>query len=334
LNRYLGYIIALLGAVLVIAGAISLSSTRSKESLLGTSGSALPAQKKSSSKMTETEAALSVSSNRIKHVNVFCNKNLTRELESINSKLSIVAADLSTLCAAFKQPPAKNQSGRVASQQEKLERLEGQLTIVLTDIASLKKNMRDDSSDLAKVESRLEAGYRDHANQLQAQRSILKQLENQAVAIASQTQAISGKLERHLNNHAGSKSHHPTPSDNCAEVQDSIDLRFDSNSADLSLAAQAKLDAIVPYFCRCRDLQLRVEGHTDAIGSEAYNLILSWQRIQTVSDYLIKRGLSANRLFRDSLGEFKPMASNATPEGRALNRRVTLFVVRTGAGYD
>lgn len=69
-------------------------------------------------------------------------------------------------------------------------------------------------------------------------------------------------------------------------------------------------------------IKIKVQGHTDSIGSEQYNLDLSPKRADAVRDYLIKRGVGADRLIAKGLGESVPIATNDTPEGRAENRRV------------
>ena len=67
-------------------------------------------------------------------------------------------------------------------------------------------------------------------------------------------------------------------------------------------------------------------GHTDSIGSEAYNLALSERRAQTVVNYLEQRGVSPSIIRAQGLGKSSPVASNATPAGRAQNRRVEITV--------
>jgi len=73
-----------------------------------------------------------------------------------------------------------------------------------------------------------------------------------------------------------------------------------------------------------------IEGHTDSIGSDAYNLKLSDRRAKAVYDYLTSRGVDPARLSSIGHGESKPIADNATDEGRQLNRRVML--IRTDSG--
>ena len=71
---------------------------------------------------------------------------------------------------------------------------------------------------------------------------------------------------------------------------------------------------------------VHVVGHTDSVGSEAYNQRLSEQRAQSVVDYLVSTGVPRERLRAEGRGEMEPRDSNATEAGRQLNRRVELFV--------
>lgn len=65
-------------------------------------------------------------------------------------------------------------------------------------------------------------------------------------------------------------------------------------------------------------------GHTDSVGTDAYNLKLSMRRAESVKSYLVSKGISAKRIKVEGFGEANPVASNATADGRAQNRRVEL----------
>ena len=70
-------------------------------------------------------------------------------------------------------------------------------------------------------------------------------------------------------------------------------------------------------------------GHTDSIGSDAYNQKLSIRRAEAVKAYLISKGIESNRVYTEGKGEKQPAASNSTAAGRAKNRRVEIEVVGT-----
>ena len=73
-----------------------------------------------------------------------------------------------------------------------------------------------------------------------------------------------------------------------------------------------------------RALVVVVEGHTDSIGSDAYNMKLSQRRAATVRDYMVENGISPSRIKTEAFGKTKPIASNKTAAGRAQNRRVDI----------
>lgn len=102
---------------------------------------------------------------------------------------------------------------------------------------------------------------------------------------------------------------------------------FDFNSAALKPEGMAKLDAAAAVMAENPSLIVGVEGHTDAVGSDAYNQGLSERRAQSAVSYLVSKGVDASRLQPTGYGESKPVATNDTAEGRAQNRRVDLVVV-------
>ena len=101
-------------------------------------------------------------------------------------------------------------------------------------------------------------------------------------------------------------------------------LLFDFNKADIKPQYYKNLDEVIKVLKANPGLKVEIQGHTDNIGSAAYNMKLSLRRAQAVANYLIKHGISPSRLKVKGYGFTRPVASNDTPEGRALNRRVQL----------
>ena len=107
------------------------------------------------------------------------------------------------------------------------------------------------------------------------------------------------------------------------------DTYFDFDRATLKPEGRQKLDELVS---RIASMQLEVviaTGHTDRTGTGSYNQKLSERRALRVKSYLVEKGLPADRIFTDGKGERQPVASNATREGRARNRRVDVELVGT-----
>ncbi|MEN6473850.1 MAG: OmpA family protein [Syntrophaceae bacterium] len=103
---------------------------------------------------------------------------------------------------------------------------------------------------------------------------------------------------------------------------------FAFNKATLLPAARARLDKVADVLLTTPERKLTIEGHTDSKGSESYNLDLSQRRADTVRAYLVQRGYPADRIQAQGLGEGHPIADNASPEGRANNRRVEIIIER------
>jgi len=101
-------------------------------------------------------------------------------------------------------------------------------------------------------------------------------------------------------------------------------VEFDFDKATLRPEAAAILDKTAASLEHWANANIEVAGHTDSIGSDEYNMKLSQQRAETVRDYLISKGIAADRLTAKGYGETNPVADNATEEGRFKNRRVEL----------
>jgi OOP family OmpA-OmpF porin len=103
-------------------------------------------------------------------------------------------------------------------------------------------------------------------------------------------------------------------------------LLFDFGKADIKPIYHQFLDNVVRVLKKNPEMLIEIQGHTDSIGSAAFNMTLSVKRAQAVADYLTSHGIDANRLTVTGFGETRPVASNDTEEGRAQNRRVQLKV--------
>ena len=101
---------------------------------------------------------------------------------------------------------------------------------------------------------------------------------------------------------------------------------FSSGRSTLLSNARPKLDEVAAALQKSDAEKFVVEGHTDSIGSEATNEELSYRRAGTVRDYLIERGVPAEKIKAIGYGKSRPVADNATAEGRANNRRVEIVI--------
>ncbi len=106
-----------------------------------------------------------------------------------------------------------------------------------------------------------------------------------------------------------------------------VGVNFENNSAKLVSQSLAMLDAVAADLVKYPSLKVEVQGHTDSVGSDAYNLKLSQGRADSVRDYLVARGVAVAQLAARGYGESRPVADNTTAEGRAQNRRVAMDVL-------
>ena len=121
----------------------------------------------------------------------------------------------------------------------------------------------------------------------------------------------------------------PKPKPVAEKVTFATDVLFDFDKSVVKPEGKAKLDDLA---AKIRGVNLEVViaiGHTDSIGSDAYNQQLSVRRAESVKAYLVSKAIEANRVYTEGKGEKQPVADNKTREGRAKNRRVELEVIGT-----
>ncbi len=112
------------------------------------------------------------------------------------------------------------------------------------------------------------------------------------------------------------------------------DVLFDFGKATLKPGARERLAKVAGIILAYPDLRLEIDGHTDNIGSDQYNQLLSEKRAQVVRDYLAQQGVAPANIVARGFGKSAPIASNATAAGRQLNRRVELVVSGMAIGLN
>lgn len=113
---------------------------------------------------------------------------------------------------------------------------------------------------------------------------------------------------------------------NLLEVTFKGDVTFDTNSTVVKPGLYAEIDRVAGVLSRYPTTLIRVEGHTDSIGTDQYNMDLSFRRANSVRDLLAQRGVASDRIQTVGYGETMPVATNATEAGRQLNRRVEIKI--------
>lgn len=109
------------------------------------------------------------------------------------------------------------------------------------------------------------------------------------------------------------------------------DTLYDFDKATLKPEGMATLDKIARDLSKIKLEVIIAVGNTDSVGTDAYNMALGQRRAQSVKAYLVSKGVDGSRIYTESKGKSNPVASNATAEGRAKNRRTDIEVVGTAA---
>jgi outer membrane protein OmpA-like peptidoglycan-associated protein/outer membrane protein W len=121
---------------------------------------------------------------------------------------------------------------------------------------------------------------------------------------------------------------------NCRIIQQTVVVRavdFEFNSARLTAPAQQTLDEVATALAAQPDLRIEIQGYTDSVGADAYNLRLSQRRADAVKFYLVSKGANGSALSARGYGKANPLVSNDTAENRAKNRRVAFEVTNAPA---
>lgn len=115
-------------------------------------------------------------------------------------------------------------------------------------------------------------------------------------------------------------------SDNRLKLDVPSDVSFDVGRADIKANFRPILDRFAQSLAANPVTTVTIVGHTDSTGSDAVNNPLSYNRADSVRNYLVVRGVNAGRIAVEGRGSHEPVANNATAQGRAMNRRVEIFV--------
>jgi len=107
-----------------------------------------------------------------------------------------------------------------------------------------------------------------------------------------------------------------------------LTINFDFNKSQITEADKTQLEKAKEFLKKYPKAKIRLEGYTDSVGTEKYNLGLSKRRAAATKKYFAKEaGVAAKRISTVGYGESNPIASNKTPEGRAMNRRVEILIL-------
>ena len=103
---------------------------------------------------------------------------------------------------------------------------------------------------------------------------------------------------------------------------------FDFNKYEVKNKVKGSLNTLAKALEENPDIRIKIDGYTDFIGSEGYNLELSVKRAKSIRNYLVDRGVKSSNISIEGYGKQNPIANNATAAGRAKNRRVEFIISR------
>ncbi|MDJ1468533.1 OmpA family protein [Xanthocytophaga flava] len=127
---------------------------------------------------------------------------------------------------------------------------------------------------------------------------------------------------------SNTKQTNPSQPTEAEETVSLNDLFFDTNKFALRKESISELDQLVKMLKENPTMAIKIQGHTDNVGNDTYNMALSQNRAKSVVKYLTSKGISTNRLSSQGYGESKPVADNTTKDGRQQNRRVEFVIIK------
>ncbi|MDR1679794.1 MAG: OmpA family protein [Prevotellaceae bacterium] len=212
--------------------------------------------------------------------------------------LPVVAlALLASSCAS--KGDLNKMNGEVAANKQALDRIQYELARQAEDIKALQARGENDSIDGVAIKD-IVIGQQYQLEQL-----------NKLLTTARKD------LYRHINEQGGMMGSDSTAAVACC---------FATGSTTLSKPAVAALDSLANSLKANASWSVQLVGHTDNVGGAAFNKTLSEKRAAAVKNYLVKKGIDAKRIHTKGVGFGKPHVCNDTPEGKAKNRRVDVFV--------
>ena len=240
----------------------------------------------------------------------------TRDLAYVAERKANLAEALAAIASAQGTTAQANKDFQ-ATQGDIMKQTKQDLDLTRTDLAASERSGEITADELSvEQQARLNADKRSTDAQATAaeQLSVEQQARLDAEKRATDAQAALVKLAAVREENRG------------LVITLSGSVLFASNKATLLPAAQARLNQVAEALMATKERRLIVEGHTDSQGTADYNLDLSQRRAEAVRAYLITRDYPADRIQAHGIGKVSPVADNASPEGRANNRRVEIII--------
>ena len=231
----------------------------------------------------------------------------------IQAETALTQAELQRQAADAAIAQAEQELGRLVSDKELLEQQQLQLQGVLASLESDKQLLEQQQLELQAEQSRLVAEKVDLEASVAKMTQRAEQLRQEREELS---QRLEGALSLVADTHASARG----------MIVNLPDILFAVNEAELKNEARVVLAKLAGILIIMPELNLRVEGHTDATGGDEYNQRLSERRAASVRDFLAGQGVNMNRMVAVGYGENRPVADNESAVGRKQNRRVEIVI--------
>jgi outer membrane protein OmpA-like peptidoglycan-associated protein len=192
-----------------------------------------------------------------------------------------------------------------------------------------KKKMDEEAAKLAEeaaAKAAAEAAEQDRLAKIAADKKAAEEAKARAEAVAKAEAEAKAKAEALAKAEAEAKAAAQLKLDQEAMAETTI--LYMNNKWELTTESEAKLKVVASALTARPEINVRIDGHSDAFGTSKNNLKASRFRAQGAAKFLVKNGIAASRLKVNAYGEDKPVASNKTKEGMALNRRIEIRIIK------
>jgi outer membrane protein OmpA-like peptidoglycan-associated protein len=192
-----------------------------------------------------------------------------------------------------------------------------------------KKKMDEVAAKLAEeaaAKAAAEAAEQDRLAKIAADKKAAEEAKARAEAVAKAEAEAKAKAEALAKAEAEAKAAAQLKLDQEAMAETTI--LYMNNKWELTTESEAKLKVVASALTARPEINVRIDGHSDAFGTSKNNLKASRFRAQGAAKFLVKNGIAASRLKVNAYGEDKPVASNKTKEGMALNRRIEIRIIK------
>jgi outer membrane protein OmpA-like peptidoglycan-associated protein len=237
---------------------------------------------------------------------------LKKEEADLFNQKRVLEATVKAQSAKAEAEQAKREAAKDAAAAER-ERKEAEAKARQADQAKREAEAKAREAELARSQSRADAEKAEQAR---------KEAEAKARE-AEQTKAEIDQFLKDLSDLQGKMTERGI-------VLTMGDVLFSFGKADLSAGAVRNLDKLTGFLEKHPDRSVLIEGHTDSIGSDEFNLALSQKRADAVKEAMVGKGIRPDRVLTKGYGKQFPVAGNDTESGRQLNRRVEVVILNEG----